>query len=124
MYSLHIVIIDRTNNIVELLELTVSFEPNMANARKRKEEKYSSLVSDIENNGFRCKLTCFEVGSRGLITKENRQRLIKLIKWASFTQKTRQHINQISKIVILTSYAIYNARRDPTWTMPKLLLPT
>ena len=119
-----IVIIDRTNSIVELGELTVSFEPNMANARKRKEEKYSSLVSDIENNGFRCKLTCFEVGSRGLITKENRQRIIKLIKSASFTQKTRQHINQISKLAILTSYAIYNARRDPTWTMPKLLLPT
>ena len=65
-----IVIIDRNKKLVELGELTVPFEPNIDNARKRKEEKYSSLVVDIERNGFKCSLTCFEVGSRGLVTKE------------------------------------------------------
>ena len=31
------------------------------------------------------------------------------------------HFKSISKIAILTSYAIYNARNQPTWTKPPYL---
>ena len=116
-----IVIIDRKERVVEIGELTVPFEPNLESARKRKEEKYAYLVADIESKGFKCTLTCFEVGSRGLITKDNKRRINRLMKLASHAKKTHDHIKQTSKIAVLTSYAIFNARRQPIWTMPKLL---
>ncbi len=43
----------------------------ISKAHDRKHEKYRGLVSDIVDNGFACDLTCFEVGSRGLITPDN-----------------------------------------------------
>ena len=58
-------------NSVHLVKITVPFETNIGKANDRKHKKYLDLVSDITDNRFIFDLTCFEVGSRGLITPEN-----------------------------------------------------
>ena len=116
-----IVLVDRGNEEVILAELTCPFEPYIDNAHDRKSEKYSSLQSDIEANGLKCRLICFEVGSRGLITKDNKNRLSEILHFVNKKEKMKCHFQNISKMSILASYAIYNARKDPEWLAPPLL---
>ena len=65
-----IVIYNRQENSIHLVELTVPFETNISIPHDRKHKKYLDLVSDITDNGFICDLTCFEAGSLGLVTPE------------------------------------------------------
>ena len=58
-------------NSIHLVKITVPFETNISKAHDRKDKKCLDLVSDITYNRFICDLTCFEVGSHGLITPEN-----------------------------------------------------
>ena len=62
---------NKKDNIIHLVELTVPFESNIQKVHDRKAKKYRDLVSDILDNEFTCDLTCFEIGSRGLVTPEN-----------------------------------------------------
>ena len=116
-----IVLVNRNDKYVIIGELTVPFEPNIDKARIRKVEKYSPLSSDIEEKGYTCKLICFEVGSRGLITKGNKQNISTLLRAPGQPVKVKDHIASISKLSIIASYIIYNARVEPTWTKPSLL---
>ena len=118
-----LVIVDDDHKSVLIGELTVPFESNTKSARQRKMEKYASLVHDIISGGFSCKLICFEIGSRGLITKENKRQLTCIFKSVNTSSKLQTHFHSIAKIAILTSYAIYNARNQPTWTKPPYLQP-
>ena len=56
---------------VILFELSVPFEPNINKAHCTKSDRYSSLVSDINEVGFNCSLVAVEIGSRGLIDTDN-----------------------------------------------------
>ena len=71
-----LVIIDSSTSpqTVYLYELTVCFERtgNLEAANSRKYVRYSSLTTDIEDNGYTCKNIPFEVGSRGHLTPDNR----------------------------------------------------
>ncbi|XP_072182267.1 uncharacterized protein [Diadema setosum] len=118
-----IVLVNQSSKSVVIGELTVPFKSNIDSAHNRKSEKYASLVLDIENQGYSFELICFEVGSRGLLTKENKRQVTKLFKFVSDTRRIREHIRTISKIAILTSFAIYNARNEPSWTKPAYLQP-
>ena len=60
-----LVIVNRSNKTVDILELTCSFERNILAAHQRKTTKYISLKADIESAGFACSLLPFEIGSRG-----------------------------------------------------------
>ena len=55
--------LNKKDNTVHLVELTVSFENNIQKAHDCKAQKYSNLVSNILENGFICDLTCFQVKS-------------------------------------------------------------
>ena len=50
-----------------LLELTVSFEPQMEDAQQRKQSKYQDLVEASRDAGYTTELITVEVGSRGLV---------------------------------------------------------
>ena len=50
-----------------LLELTISFESQMEDARHRKQAKYRDLVEAGQGAGFRTNLITIEVGSRGMV---------------------------------------------------------
>ena len=51
------------------LELTVSFETNMDQAHEHKLSKYQDLLEEGTRAGYHTKCLAFEVGSRGLISK-------------------------------------------------------
>ena len=58
---------------VEILELTVPHERNIDARHKYKCDKYAWMRTDIVS--MKPILNCFEIGCRGLITKDNRGRL-------------------------------------------------
>ena len=67
-----LVILNRSEKTIFLLELTCSFETNIEAANLRKMTKYSALKSDLEEKGYKCHLIPFEVGSRGHISRSNK----------------------------------------------------
>ena len=62
-----IVILDRKNRKVTLVELTIPFERNINKAQIRKEDRYKNLVSDISEKDYDTKLITFELSSRGVL---------------------------------------------------------
>ena len=55
------------------MELTVPFEMNINKAHTRKMERYGSLVTDLNHiAGYNVQLLCVEIGSKGLITQDNK----------------------------------------------------
>ena len=108
------VIVDNEEKAIFIIELTIPFERNITNANNRKKEKYSSLVSDINATGFKCTLKCIEIGSRGYISKANKQSLRAIFKFIG-AKFNKEVLNDISKTTLLCSYAIWNARHEPSW---------
>ena len=108
------VIYNQQDNSVHLVELTVPFETNISKAHDRKHKKYLDLVSDIEDNGFTCDLTCYEVGSRGLITTDNVGHIGKVFSFVGAKPK-KAFMRELSKLALLSSYTIWNARQEPAW---------
>lgn len=109
-----IVIQNTKEKSIHLVELTVPFETNIKKAHDRKHKKYIDLVSDISDNGFTCDLTCFEVGSRGLITPENVGRIAEIFSFIK-SKPHRALVKELSKMALLSSYTIWNARQEPAW---------
>ena len=105
---------NKKDNTIHLVELTVPFENNIQKAHDRKAQKYRDLVSDILDNGFICDLTCFEIGSRGLITPENIRNIDKIFSFVN-TKPSKSFRKELSKVALLPSYAIWNARQESAW---------
>ena len=120
-----IVVIDNTTPqpTVWLFELSVSFEQNIEQAHTRKKTKYTYLESDIESNGYVCNNIPFEVGSRGHLTGSNRANLSTLHRLGATKMKLKTFLQTISKISLLCSYSIYNARNERGWSDPPPLRP-
>ena len=97
-----------------IAELTVPFEPNMEKAHDRKQNKYASLVHDLNKEGIKTSLICFEVGSRGLVTKDNMSRIRSMFKFTR-AKCNKQVIRNISKLALLGSYSIWNCTKEPNW---------
>ncbi len=70
-----IVMINRPHKIDILIELTVCFETNFEKSAQRKENRYVSLLNDIQSRGFTCELITIEVGSKGPVSVDNRSKL-------------------------------------------------
>ena len=122
-----IVIIDNNTTpvTVHLYELTCPFDTNLLTANSYKKDKYSGLKQDIMNNGFTCHLIPFEIGSRGMI--QRRVKLILLSMMKSFTTikppHNHQHIVNISKVALISSFSIFHARKSAQWNDPPVLSP-
>ena len=70
------VIIDRKKKHIELLELTCSFETSIESVNIRKTRRYNNINTDLQNGSWKVSLVPFEVGSRGLMSRRNRESLI------------------------------------------------
>ena len=57
-------------------------------------------------------LTCFEIGSHGLITPENIRNIDKIFSFVN-TKPSKSFRKELSKVALLTSYTIWNARQEP-----------
>ena len=109
-----IVMVNTKKKSVHLLELTVPFEENISKAHERKHIKYTDLVSDITDTGYKCDLICFEIGSRGLITPETNKRISDMFSFIK-AKPPRSLKKDLSRIALLSSYTIWNARHEPSW---------
>ena len=54
-----------------LFELSVPFELNIDKTHDYKTQKYTSLQTDLEENGYDVTLICLEIGSRGFVSQGN-----------------------------------------------------
>ena len=70
-----IVIIDKENLRVNIVELTVPFEGHIAARHTYKTNKYAHFVQDITTH--KTIVTAVEVGVRGYLTKDNISRINK-----------------------------------------------
>lgn len=118
-----LVLINRNQKKIELLELTCSFEKNIEAAHIRKAKKYNDLKVDLEKAGWLVQLIPFEVGSRGQITKRNRNALINVLKRNQIKVNNNQLFKDLSKISLLCSYSVFQAHCVPTWRDPPYLHP-
>ena len=67
-----IVIWSDTRRTVLIIELTVCFETNYADAQER---KYLSLEEEMQRKGYYANIVPIQVGSRGMVEVEDFQRL-------------------------------------------------
>ncbi len=90
-----IVMINRPHKIALFVEVIVCFETNFEKSGQRKENRYGSLQNDIQSTGFTYELITIEVGSRGLVSVDNRSKLTIILyksQWKNIVkEKSRQY---------------------------------
>ena len=118
-----LVIINRKEKIIELLELSCSFETNTESAHNAKYRKYLTLKTDLEDQGWTVYLTPFEIGSRGHVTNQNKMSIKNTAKRNHLKLNHKKLVCDLSKISLLCSFAIFQAHCEPTWQDPPFLHP-
>ena len=113
--------IDNENKTITIIELTIPFETNIDNAHQRKQDRYASLTHDITATGWKCNLLCIEIGSRGLITPQNKSRLKELLKLSDYSAKYPDFRDEIVKTILFSSYVIFQGRCEPAWQIDQYL---
>ena len=100
-----------------LFELTVPFERNIDKSHQFKLDRYASLADDIRIAGYDCRLVPFEIGSRGLITKQNKSHLNQLLRTVESKTKYSKLKDDISKAALASSFSIFQARHEKEWNV-------
>ena len=119
-----LVIINRKLKEVKLVELTVPWDTtaNMTAALKRKTERYEELATTIQGNGFKCLNIPLEIGTRGVVNVRNRSVLTQLCHGLK-VNKVSSVIKNCSKLALLGSYTLWNARYSNDWSGGGFLKP-
>ena len=121
-----VVLIKRSSSPQEvtLIELTVPWESSqgLENARIRKDQRYEDLSDNIENLGFKCNSLQLEVGVRGFINTRNKGVLTHIAKLLKI-KKIKDFMKKCSKLALLGSFIIWNARHSEDWTAGAYLQP-
>ena len=109
---------------VTLVEPTVPWESSrgMENTRIRKDERYEDLAKDIESQGYRCTSIQLEIGVRGFINTRNKGVLVHISKILK-VRKIKEVMKKCSKLALLGSFMIWNARHSEDWTSGCFLKP-
>ena len=98
--------------VLWLLELTISYEPQVADARERKKAKYHHLVEAGRAAGYQSKLITVEVGSRGMLGNGDLDELKEAIK-APRKEFTDLSLRTI-RTAIMGSFSIWGSRNHTT----------
>ena len=109
-----VTVFDESKEIV-IIELTVPFETNLEDAHRRKVDKYSSLVQDIQERGYTVSLYAVEVGVRGLLSRDNKHRFKQLLKKSASQTRPTDFFQTLSKLAILSSFTVFYARKEQSW---------
>ena len=109
-----VVIVDKNKKSCDIFELTCPGEARIEIAHKIKVEKYAHFTTDIKE--YKTKVIAFEIGSNtGTITPDNKARLEYLFKFCRKGLRRKAFIQNISAIVMLGSYHLFNCREDTEW---------
>ena len=95
---------------VWLIELTVCFDTNAAQADARQRERYATLKEDIQANKYSCVVCPIQVGSRGYIDTDSFSPLISFLK-LQLRQYT-SFLTSIASISLTESYGIWKSRNN------------
>ena len=118
-----IVLLNRENKSITLMELTVSFEKNIESAHLKKTSRYIDLTSDLKNKGWRAECVAFEIGSRGYISQRNKKSILDALKNFKIKVPNKKLLQDISKISLLCSFSLFQAHCQPSWQSPPYLHP-
>ncbi len=114
--------INRPHKIAILIELTVCFETNFEKSEKRKENRYGSLLNDVVFTGFSCELITIEVGSRGLVSVDNRSKPITIYSHQNGSKTLVTNLkDKLSRTSVLASYAVFYSKYASEWVDPALI---
>ena len=113
-----LVVVNRQNKTVTILELSVPFELNVESTHARKVDRYQGLINDIEDNNFTVKYYPIEIGSRGYINSDNVNRLKSFIKNHAKDSKLSTCKDMISKISLVCSFIIFHSKFERDWISP------
>ena len=118
-----IFIVDENARIAIVFELTCPWDNNIERSHTYKEEKYSPLVADLANS-FSVFHFSVEVSVRGQVTKNNRARLKSFVYRSCRDARplTKSLTKIISKAALLSSFSLFNARKEPSWISPTPLV--
>ena len=104
-----IVIVGNQKKSVSILELTCPAEQRISAANTLKMDKYSHFETDQNGNNVTGK--AFEIGSHtGYVTNENKTRLTHVHKFCKKSIKLKNFLKNISAILVMGSYFIFNSR--------------
>ena len=108
---------------VILIELTCPWDSNVQRSHAYKQEKYAPLVADLSQR-FTVFHFSIEVTVRGQISKENQNRIRALIfRCCDNPGKLAGRVVKCSsKAALLSTYSIFCARMEPSWSSPIPLL--
>jgi hypothetical protein len=114
-----LLIIDRSvhgRHRIALVELTCSWDTDAKRAEECKTERYADLKEELSNQGWDCSLYLIKVGAQGHIVKSVKDRLWSLFRvWvpAGHRSGIGQIMKNFSRISLVCSFAIFQARSDP-----------
>ena len=104
-----------TNMKLIIIELSVSFEPNITKMHEYKINKYTPLLNDIRKKGCEVYFLALEVGSRGYISQENEKTLKSIHSMTFIKTPFKKFKTDISKLDIISSFVIFHAKSEPQW---------
>ena len=115
-----LVLINESSNSIVIIELSIPFEANIRKAHEYKENRYASLVNDLQERGYDTNLFCIEVGSRGLICSSNKQALNSIFSQITNNKKSLKRafnnfLKTISQCAMVCSYSIFYSKYDDDW---------
>ena len=115
-------IVNEETKEITLIELTIPFECNINAAHNRKTSRYELLVNDLKKSGYEVIYHPIEIGSRGLITKDNAYSLKTLFNIESDRSKELKDIQKnLTKISVIASYCIFYSKFESSWLEPDLI---
>ena len=114
-----LVLIDEQSRTVVIFELTCPWETNIDRNHEYKEGKYAPLVADL-SRAFNVSQFSVEISARGLITRQNKARLkLFAMKCCDVSNtEVKKLVAGCSKASILSSFSIFHARNEPSWSSP------
>ena len=117
-----LVLINRRERKIAMLELTCPLENNVTKVHKAKELKYTPPELDLKEKWFQVQLVPFEVGSSGHMTKHNKKAIADVLR--KYRIKLRPLVIQnLAKISLLCTMSIFHAYQSSEWVSPPLLEP-
>jgi hypothetical protein len=101
---------------IALVELTCPWDTKAKRAEECKTMRYADLKEELSNQGLDCSLYLIKVGAQGHIVKSVKDcfwLLFKACLPAGHRSSFRQMTKDISRISLVCSFAIFQARNDP-----------
>ena len=117
-----LVVLNREQRTVALLELTCSLPGSARKAHIRKVNTYTQLSIDLEERGFKVFLVPFEVLSSGHITNSCKISIQNTLQQFNIRVKNSLFVD-LAKIALLCTMSVFYAYHEKEWVSPPLLSP-